>query len=91
LSSCDTLLKRLAQDLEDMAAARRPCIQEAHAVVGRRHLARHGHVAPTDQPRIRDGVMGRATRAGYDPRRAIPREAGDATEVGGVDRCGQAR
>ena len=59
---CDTLLERLPQDLEDMAAALGPCIQEAHAMVGQRHVARHRHVAPADQPRIRDGVVGgRAT------------------------------
>jgi len=58
----ETLLERLAQDLEDLAAALGPCIQEAHAMVGQRHVARHRHVAPADQPRIRDGVVGgRAT------------------------------
>jgi hypothetical protein len=30
----DTLLERLAQDLQDMAAALGPFIREAHAVVG---------------------------------------------------------
>jgi hypothetical protein len=60
-------------------------------MVGQRHVAWHRHLLSTDQPCIRDGVMGRAKRAGYDPRRAIPRESSDATEVGGVDRCGQAR
>ena len=29
----ETLLERLAQDPQDMAAARRPCIQEEHAMV----------------------------------------------------------
>jgi hypothetical protein len=48
-------------------------------------------VAPADQPHIRDGVMGGAKRAARDPRRPIAGEAGDAREVGGVDRCGQAR
>jgi hypothetical protein len=56
LSVEDTLLERLAQDLEDMAAARGPFIQ--HAVVGQRHFARQRPVAPTDQPDIGDGVMG---------------------------------
>ena len=87
----DAVLERLAQDLEDMAAELGPFIQEEHAIVGQRHLPRHRHVAPADQPRIRDGVMGGATRSGRDPRRAIPREASDAREVGGVDRRGQAR
>ena len=45
-----------------MAAALGPCIQEAHAVVGQRHLAGHRHVAATDQPRIREGLVGGATR-----------------------------
>jgi len=37
---CDTLIERLPQDLADMAAALGPFIQEEHAVVGQRHLAR---------------------------------------------------
>jgi hypothetical protein len=27
-------------------------IQEKHAMVGQRHVTRHRHVAPADQPRI---------------------------------------
>jgi hypothetical protein len=77
LSSCDTLLKRLAQDLEDVAAARRPCIQEEHAMVGQRHLARHRLIAPTDQTHIREGVMGGAKRPGRDQRGAVAGEAGN--------------
>jgi hypothetical protein len=34
LYSDETLLERLAQDLEDMAAELGPCIQEEHAMVG---------------------------------------------------------
>jgi hypothetical protein len=56
----EVILKRLAQDLQDMAAALGPCIQEEHAMVGQRHVARHRHMAPADQPRIRDGIVGRA-------------------------------
>jgi hypothetical protein len=91
LSVEDTLLQGLAQDFENMAAELGPFIQEEHAIMGQRHVARHRHGAPTNQPHIRDGVVGRTTRASRDPRRAIPREASDAREVGGVDRCGQAR
>ena len=40
LSLGDALHQRLAQDLQDMAAALGPCIQEAHATVGQRHVAR---------------------------------------------------
>jgi hypothetical protein len=60
----DTLIERLAQDLEDMAAALGQLIQEEHAIVGQRHVTRHWHVPPADQPRIREGMMGRATRVG---------------------------
>ena len=87
----DTLLEGLAQDLQDVAAELRQFIQKEHPMVGQRHFARHRRVPPADQPYIGDGVMWGATRAGYDPRRTIPREGSDATDVGGVDRCGQAR
>jgi hypothetical protein len=83
LSVYNTLLQRLAQDLEHMTAAPREFIQKEHAMVGQRHLRRHGQLTAADQPRIRDGVVGRATRAGRDPRRAGAGEAGDA-----VDACG---
>jgi hypothetical protein len=53
----NTLLEWLAQDLKDMAAELGPFIQEEHAMVGQRHVTRHRHVAPADQPRIRDGVV----------------------------------
>jgi hypothetical protein len=60
----DSIIERLPQDLEDMAAALGQFIQAEHAVVGQRHLTRHRHVAPADQPRVRDGLVRRATRAG---------------------------
>jgi hypothetical protein len=84
-----TLLERLAQDLQDMAAALGPCIQEAHAVVGQRHLAGHRHVTTADQPRIRNGLVGRATRAGSDQRRAVAGEAGDAVNPRGLNGFGE--
>jgi hypothetical protein len=37
----DTLLQRLAQDLQDMPPALRQFLQAAHAVMCPRHLARH--------------------------------------------------
>jgi hypothetical protein len=50
---CDTLRERLAQDLKDMAAALGQCIQEEHAMVGQRHVARHRHmpapISPTSE------------------------------------------
>jgi hypothetical protein len=60
----DTLLERLAQDLEDMAAEFGPFIQERHAIVGQRHVARHRHMAPANHPRVRDGVVARDTSVG---------------------------
>jgi hypothetical protein len=64
--------QRLAQDLQDMAAELGPFIQEEHAIVGQRDLAGHRDVAAADQPRIREGMVGRATRADRDPRRTGP-------------------
>jgi len=37
----ESILERLPQDLEDLAAELGPFIQEGHAVVGTRPLARH--------------------------------------------------
>ena len=85
----DTLLERLAQDLQDMAAALGPFIQEEHAVVGQRHLAGHRYVAAADQPRIRDGLVGRAKRAGRDQRRAVAGEAGDTMDARGLNGFGE--
>jgi hypothetical protein len=48
----------LAQDLEDMAPELRPFIQEEHAMVRRRPLARHRDLAAADPPDIREGVLG---------------------------------
>ena len=44
----ETLLEQLPQYLQDMAAALGEFIQKEHAMVGQRHLARHGHMAATD-------------------------------------------
>jgi hypothetical protein len=63
----NTLLKRLPQDLEAMAAALGPCIQAEHAVVRPRHLARHRHVAPRRSgPHLKRYSEGRDT-AGSRP------------------------
>jgi hypothetical protein len=89
LSRYDALLERLAQDFEDMAAELGQFIQEEDAIMGQRHFTRHRHMAPTDQPRIRDGVMGGAAWAGRDPRRAVTSEAGDAVDAGGLNGFGE--
>ena len=75
--------------LEDIAAELGEFIQEEHAVMGQRHFARHGHLAPTDQPCIRDGVVRSATRTGRDQRRAVADEAGDAVDARGLNGLGE--
>jgi hypothetical protein len=67
-----------------MAAALGGFIQKAHAMVGQGHLARHRYRAAAEQPRIREGMVGRATRAGRDHRRAGAGEAGDAVAARGL-------
>ena len=43
-----------------MAAELGQFIQKEHAMMGQRHLTRHRHLSATDQPHIRDGVVGGA-------------------------------
>jgi hypothetical protein len=86
----DTLLERLAQDIEAMAAAFGPCIQAAHAMVCQRRVARQRHVAPADPPHIGDGVMRGATRTAGDQGRAVAGEASDVVEARSLDGLGQA-
>jgi hypothetical protein len=83
LYSCYTLLERLAQDLKDLAVELGQFIQEEHAIVGQRHLAWHRHMAATDSPRIRDGVVRGTTRAGRHHRRAGAGAARDVMEARG--------
>jgi hypothetical protein len=52
--------------LEDVVLVAWQLIQAQNAVMGQRHVARHGHAAATNRPRIRDGMVGGATRAGRD-------------------------
>jgi hypothetical protein len=80
----DTILKRLPQALEDLEALG-ASIQEEHAVVRQRHLARHGDVPTADLPHIRDCLRRRATRAGRDHRRAGGDAPGDAVDAGGLE------
>ena len=89
LHAYDTLLAWLARDLHDMAAELRQFIDKKHAVVSPRHVARHRHVATTDQPRIRDGMMRRAKRSGRDQRRAVAGEANDAVDTRGLNGFGR--
>jgi hypothetical protein len=79
----------LTQDLQDVAAALGPFIEEEHAVVRQRHVARQWHLAATDQPHSGDGVVRGAKRAGRDPRRAGAGEARDAVDTRGLNRLGE--
>jgi hypothetical protein len=46
----DPLLERLAEHLEDVTPALREFVQEEHAVVRQRHLARHRDLTPPISP-----------------------------------------
>jgi hypothetical protein len=91
LCVCNTLRKRLAQDLEDMPPELRPFIQEAPVAMGPRHLARRGDEPAADQPHIRDRLMRGAKRARGDDRRVGAGEAGDAMDARGVDSSSSVR
>ena len=71
-----------------MASELRQFIQEEHAVVRQRHLARPGEVAAADQPHIRKGVMRGATWAGGDQRCAVAGEASKAMDTRGLNSFG---
>jgi hypothetical protein len=85
----DTILKPLVQDLQDLLSELGQLIEQEHALVGERHLARHRYVAPADQPDIRDGVMGGATRARGHDGRAPASAASNAMDANGVEGVGQ--
>jgi hypothetical protein len=71
---------RLAQDLQDVAAACRPCSQQEHPVVRPRHCSRQGYLAPADQPDLGTGVMDGVIRGRHEERRSV---AGMACRPGG--------
>ena len=68
---------------------RRNSGHEEHAMVGQRHFTRHQHVAPADQPRIRDGMMGGATRESRHQRGAVAGAAGDTMDACGLNGLGE--
>jgi hypothetical protein len=53
------------------------------------HLAQPGEVPAVEQPYIRDGVMGGATRASRHQRGAVAGEAGDTMDACGLKGFGQ--
>jgi hypothetical protein len=72
----DTLLERLAQDFQDVAAALRHLVEKHNPVGRQRHLAWHRHRPPTAQPDVRNGVVRSATRVGGDEGGAVASEIG---------------
>ena len=62
LSSRAAVLKELAQDLQHMATALRQLIEEEHAMVRPRHLARRAEVPAADQAHVGDGEVGGRAR-----------------------------
>jgi hypothetical protein len=50
----ETLLARLAQDLQDVAAELRQLIQKENPVVRQRHFAWPRHLPATDQPSLQN-------------------------------------
>jgi hypothetical protein len=89
LYACDTLLERLAQDVEDVAAELRQFIENEHAMVGERDVAGHRHLADPDQPHIRDGVVRGTKRSRGDKGGAIAGEAGAAMDARDLDGFGE--
>jgi hypothetical protein len=64
-------------------------VEAEDAMMGQRHLARHGHLAAADQSHIGNGLVGGATRPGGDEGGAPPGAAGDAREAGGFEGLSQ--
>ena len=79
------VLERLAQNLEHVLLELRQLVEEEHAVVGERHLARPGHVAAADQAGVGDGVVGRAERPGDEQRCLLRQQPGDGIDLGGLE------
>ena len=71
--------------------ARRPPVQQEDAVVRPRPLARRGHLPAPDQSHVGDGVVRGPERAAGDDGGTPTRQAGDAVDAGGLQRCRPAR
>ena len=85
----ETLLEALAQDLQDVAAARRQFIQKEYPMMLQRHVARQRHLAAPDQPHLGDRVVRGATRPPGDQGGAGAGEAGDAVDARRLESFGQ--
>jgi hypothetical protein len=80
---CDALLEWLAEHLEHMTPALGQFVQEEHAMVRQRPLARQRDLAAAAPPHSRDGLMRGATWPAGDQGRAPVGAAGDAMDTGG--------
>jgi hypothetical protein len=85
----DLVLTRLTQPFQGVAAARRPCIPQAHPLVRPRQVARPRHLAAPDPPHLGERVRRGATRPRGDQGGAGAGAASDARDARGVDRFGQ--
>jgi hypothetical protein len=74
-----------------MAAALRKLIETHNPVVRQGHLAWHRHLAPTDQPDVRNGVVLSARGARGDHGGAGAGKASDAMDARGLQCFGQAQ
>jgi hypothetical protein len=59
----NTIFQGLPEHLQDVTAARRPCIQEEHVVMRQRDLPRQRHLAAPGPPHLGDRVVARDTAA----------------------------
>jgi hypothetical protein len=91
LYSCDAIIERLAQDFQDVAFELGQFTQKEPAVVRQRHLPGRGDLPAADQAHSGDGVMGDATRARRDGRRAVTGAAGAAVDARGLEGVGRAQ
>jgi hypothetical protein len=88
--SSNPLLEWLAQRFQDVAAALRPFIQEAHPLVRPRPVARPRPLAAPDSPHRGDRVRRGATRPRGDQGGAGAGAAGDAREARRLAGVGEA-
>jgi hypothetical protein len=87
----ETILERLAQDIEGVAHELRPPIQSQEAVVRQGDLPRHGQLAAADHDRLGDGVVGSPERARGDDGGAPTRQAGDTVNTSSLEGLGDGR
>ena len=78
--------QRLAQHFDQPLAELRQLVEEEHAAMGQRDLARPGPLSSAHQPGVTDGVVGRAKRPGLDERCLRRQHPGHAVDLGHFQR-----